>query len=68
MRIRLSELQDNDKKIKKLRSEKLLEDWKNIKKIFYYQDLHYILKIIYSKQISRHHNNLLVTHFRIEKI
>ena len=34
--MRLPKLQDNDKKAKKLRPEKLLESWENIKKVFYY--------------------------------
>lgn len=67
MKIRLSELEDDNKKIKKLRSKRLCKGWKNIKEMFYYQGLPYVLKIICSKLISRHHNDLLVDHFGIEK-
>ena len=68
IRMRLLKLQDDDKKAKKLRSEPvLLECWKNIKQVFHYQDLPYVLKVIYSELISRHHDNPLVGHFGIEK-
>ena len=34
--MRLSKLQNNDKKAKKLRSEELLEGWEDIKEVLYY--------------------------------
>ena len=67
MRIRLSELQDDEKEAKKLRSKGLPEGWKDIKQVFYYQGLLYIPKVICSKLISRHHNNTLIGHFSIKK-
>ncbi len=36
MRMRLFELQDDEKEVKKLRSEGLLEGWEDIKEILYY--------------------------------
>lgn len=36
MRIKLPELQDNDKMAKKLRAESLIKGWENIKKVLYY--------------------------------
>lgn len=65
--MKLSKLQDNNKKAKKLETEQLLKDWEDIGEVFYYQDFLYILKTIYSKQINKHHNNLLANYFRIEK-
>ncbi len=67
MRMRLSGLQNDDKKAKKLRSEGLPESWEAIEQVLHYQGLLYIPKVIYSELISRHHNNLLVGHFGIEK-
>ena len=67
MKMRLSELQDNDKKAMKLRLEGLLESWENIEQVLYYQGLPYVLKVICSKLINRHHDNPLVGHFGIEK-
>ena len=65
--MRLFKLQNNNKKVKKLKSEKLLEGWEDIEEVLYYLSLLYILKVIYSELINRHHNNLLIGHFRIEK-
>ncbi len=67
MRIRLPELQDDDKEAMKLRSEGLSESWQDIKQVFHYQGLPYILKVICSKLISRHHDDLLAGHFGIKK-
>ena len=36
MKMRLFELQDDNNKTKKLRLKRLLEGWKDIKKVFYY--------------------------------
>ena len=40
--MRFLELQDEDKEAKKLRSKKLLKNWKDIEEILYYQGLLYI--------------------------
>lgn len=45
----------------------ILRDEEDIKGIFYYYSFLYFPKIIYSKIISYYHNNLLVSHFEIEK-
>ncbi len=42
MRIRLPELQDDDKDAMKLRSEGLPEGWEDIKQVLYYQGLPYV--------------------------
>ncbi len=65
--MKFSKLHDNDKEVKKLRKEKLLEDWKDIEEVLHYKGLLYISKIIYSKLINKHHNDLLASVFRIEK-
>ncbi len=67
MKMRLFELQDNNKETRKLRVEKLPEGWKDIKEVFHYRSFPYILKIICSKLICRHYDNLLLGHFRIKK-
>ncbi len=65
--MRLLKLQDDDKEVKKLRSEELLKGWKGIEGVLHYQNLLYILKVIRLELISRHHNNPFVGHFGIKK-
>ncbi len=66
--MKLSELQDDDKEAKKLRSEQVLpESWEDIKQVLHYQGLPYVPKVIRSELISRYHNDLLAGHFGIEK-
>ncbi len=67
MRMRLSELQDNDKEAMKLRSEGLPEGWEDIEQVLHYQGLPYVPKVIHSELISRHHDDPLVGDFGIEK-
>ncbi len=67
MRIRLLELQDDNKNAMKLRSEELVEGWEDIKQVLHCQDLLYVPKVIRSKLITRHHDDPLVGHFSIEK-
>ena len=66
--MRLPELQDNDKKAKKLRLEELPEGWEDTKQGLHFQGLSYISKVICSELISRYHNDPLAGHFGIEKI
>ncbi len=67
MRIKLPELQDDDKKTKKLRSKELPEGWEDIEEVFYYQGLPYVSKVICSELISSHHDNPLAGYFGIKK-
>ena len=69
MRLRLLELQDNDKEAKVLRSDVagLSESWKDDKGVVQYQGLPYIPEIIRSKVISCHHNDPLIKPFGIDK-
>ena len=66
--MRLPGLQVDNKEAKKLRSEKLSESWKDIKKMLYYQSFLYILKVIFSELISKHYNDPLIGHFDIKKM
>ena len=68
MRMRLFKLQDDDKKAKKLKSERLPKGWEDIDKIFYYESLSYIPKVICSELISKHYNNLFAGPFGIKKL
>ena len=68
MRIRFLELQNNDKKTRKLRLKELPESWKDIEQVFHYQSFFYIPKVICSKLINKYHNNLFIGHFGIEKL
>ncbi len=67
MRMRLSELQEDDKEAMKLRSEGLPEGWEDIEQVLHYQGLPYVPKVIRSELISRHHDDPLAGHFGIEK-
>lgn len=59
-------LQKRDLEIRKLKKN-LLEDWKDIEGILYYQSLSYISKIILSKIISCYYDDLLASYFKIKK-
>ena len=49
------------------RAAGLPEGWKDVKGVLQYQELPYVPEIIRSEVISRHHNDLLVGHFGIDK-
>ena len=66
MRLQLFELQNNNKEAKVFKAS-FPEDWKDDEGVFQYQGLLYIPKLICSKVIRCHHDNLLVRHFRIDK-
>ena len=66
--MRLPKLKNNDKEAKKLRSEGLPKDWEDIEQVLYFQGFPYVPKVICSELISRHHDNLLASHFGIEKM
>ena len=67
MKIRLPQLQDDNKKAKKLRSKRLLKGWKDIKQVFHYQGLPYIPKVIFLELINKHYDNFFVSYFGIKK-
>ena len=53
--------------MRKFRAEQPVKDWQNIEDVLHYQGLPYILEIIRTELISRHHDNPLAGHFSIEK-
>ncbi len=65
--MRLLKLPDNDKEAKKLRSKRLSEGLKDIKKMLYYQNFLYIYKVIHFEMINKCHDNLFAGYFGIEK-
>ena len=73
MRLRLYELQAEDKQAWKLRANQqpnqLLDQqgWQNINGVLHHQGFPYIPEIIWTEFISRHHDNPQAGHFRIEK-
>ena len=68
MRLRLSELQENDEEAKLFRGAAgLPEGWKDVERVLQYQGLPYIPEIIRSEVISRHHNDPLAGDFGIDK-
>ena len=68
MKLRPSELQENDKQAKLLRgSADLMEGWKDVKGVLQYRKLSYVLEIIRSEFISCHHDDRLAGHFGIDK-
>lgn len=69
MSLRLSELKNKDLEAQKFRgAEFATERWEDVDRIFYYQRLFYIPQIICLELISCHNDNLLVEHFKINKI
>ena len=68
MRLRLQELQGEDKQAQKLRTEQSVKDgWQNINGVLHHQSLPYVPEIIRTEFISRYHDDPLVGHFGIEK-
>ena len=68
MRLRLSELQENDEEAKLFRRiAGLPKGWKDVERVLQYQELLYFPEIIRSKVISCHHDNPLVGYFGIDK-
>lgn len=67
IKMKLLKLQNNNKKTKKLRVERLIEGWEDIKEIFHSQHLLYISRIFFFEQVSRHYDNPLTSHYGIEK-
>ena len=68
MKLQLSELQENDEEVKLFKSfASLPEGWEDVEGVLQFQGLLYILKIIRSEVVSRHHNDPLAEHFGIDK-
>lgn len=71
MKLQIPELQEENKQTRKIRVEQLgqpgKDDWKDIDRVLYQQGLPYVPEIIQTKLISQHQNNLLASHFRVQK-
>ena len=68
MQLKLQELQDEDKQVWKVRTEQPDNaNWNNIDGVLHHQGLFYVLEIIKTELISRHHNNPLASYFGIKK-
>lgn len=69
MCLKLIELQTNNKQTKKIKIKNIIKkSCNNINKMLYFQDLLYILEIIYIKLINQYYNNLLASYFKIKKL
>ena len=66
MRPRLCKLQVKDKQAQKTKVE-YSEGWDIIDRFLHHQGLFYIPEIIRTELIGKYHNNLLASHFGIEK-
>ena len=68
MHLRLSELQESDNNIRKIRVEGLKNAYQEVDRVLYYQGLSLVLEAIQTKLISWHHNDFLAGHCDINKI
>ena len=69
MRLKMQEFQKENKQAQKLWAKQSVKDgWKDIDGVLHHQRLLYVLEIIRTELIIRHHNNPLAGHFGIEKI
>ena len=66
MRLRLQELQETNLEAQELRQQKA-DGYEKIDEILHHQGLPFVPKAIWTKLISRHHDNPLVGHFGIKK-
>ena len=64
IRLKLQDLQETNSEAIELRTK---DGYKVIDRVLHHQDLPFMHKAIQIKVISRHHNNPLVGHFRIDK-
>ena len=67
MRLRLVEQQAEDSQAWKIRAEKLGGNWEDSDRFLHHQGLPYVHEIIKTELISRHYDDLLASHFGIEK-
>ena len=67
MRLRLPELQAEDKVAREIREKGLKEGWEEIDGVLHREGLPYLPEIIRTEIISRHHDDPLAGHFGVEK-
>lgn len=65
--LRLQKLQKKNNFARKTRINELKDGWEDVNDIFQHQGLPYMPEIIRTEIISRHHDDLLVGHFGIDK-
>ena len=64
MKLKLQELQETNSEVQELQSKK---GYKEVKRVLHHLNLSFMPKAIWTKLISRHHNDLLAGHFGIKK-
>ncbi len=57
-----------DQEARRIREQGLKEGWEEIEEVLHHQGLIYVLEIVRTELISRHHDDLLTGHFGIDKI
>ncbi len=67
MRLRLPELQAEDQEARRIRAQSLKDGWGDIEGVLNRECLPYLPEIIRTEVISRHHDDPLAGHFRIDK-
>ena len=67
MRLRFSELQESDKKARKIRAERLKSDYEEVDRVLHHQGLPFVPEAIRTELISRHHDDPLARYFGIDK-
>lgn len=68
MRLKQAELQEDDPETQKIKQEQLgNEHWQEINGVLYHKSLFFVRKAIQTELISRHHDDLLASHFCIKK-
>ena len=66
--MRLSELQESDKEVRKIRAaEEQKDGYKEVDGVLHHQGLPFVPEVIQTKLISRHHDDPLASHFGIDK-
>ncbi len=67
LRLQLPELQAKDQKARRIREPGLKEGWEEIEEVLHHQGLPYVPESVRTKLISRHHDDPLAGHFRIDQ-
>lgn len=68
MRLKLQDLQEYNSQTQKVRVKSLPESWKDVEGVLNHQGLFFVPKTIQTELISQNHDNLLASHFEINKI
>ena len=68
MYLKFLELEESDDKARKIRVERLKNNYEKVDGVLHHQRLLFVSKTIQTELISQHHNNLLIEYFDIDKI